>query len=65
MIRSFLASRYISPAGPDDAARLEALKRRAWRDEGVLMVRVDDPALTWPERELVRNLGRRMFEGSR
>lgn len=33
---------------------------RAWRDEGILVVSVADDRLTWPERELIRQLGERL-----
>jgi hypothetical protein len=39
----------------------EAEKRKGWRDHGVLVVAADDPRLTWPERQLVRQLGARFY----
>lgn len=38
------------------AARTKAAQAEAW-GAGILLVRVDDPRLTWPERELVKQLG--------
>lgn len=35
----------------------KALIRNAWRDEGILIISADDPDLTWPERELVKQIG--------
>ena len=32
-----------------------------WREQGMLAVAVDDERLTWPERELVRQLGDRLY----
>lgn len=40
---------------PDD------VKRDGWRDHGVLAVSVDDNRLSWPERELVRTLGEKLY----
>lgn len=40
---------------------IESVKREAWRDMGVLVIDEKDPRLTWPERELVRNLGNRLM----
>lgn len=40
---------------------LDQVKRDGWHDEGVLAVSVDDHRLTWPERELVRQLGDRLY----
>ena len=39
----------------------QQVKRDGWREQGVLAVSVDDDRLTWPERELVRQLGERLY----
>lgn len=39
----------------------DEIKRDGWREEGLLAVSVDDHRLTWPERELVRQLGDRLY----
>jgi hypothetical protein len=39
----------------------EAEKRAGWREHGILVVAERDPRLTWAERELVRQLGARLF----
>ncbi len=39
----------------------EQVKRDGWREEGLLAVSVDDHRLTWPERELVRQLGEKLY----
>jgi hypothetical protein len=39
----------------------DQVKREGWREQGVLAVAVDDERLTWPERELVRQLGERLY----
>ena len=39
----------------------EQVKREGWREQGVLAVSVDDERLTWPERELVRQLGEKLY----
>jgi hypothetical protein len=39
----------------------EAEKRAGWREHGILVVAEQDPRLTWAERELVRQLGARLF----
>jgi hypothetical protein len=39
----------------------QKVKREGWREQGVLAVSVDDERLTWPERELVRQLGERLY----
>jgi hypothetical protein len=48
--------------GPDQ------VKRDGWREQGLLAVSVEDDRLTWPERELVRQLGDKLYgtrEGER
>jgi len=39
----------------------EKVKRDGWREQGLLAVSVDDQRLTWPERELVRQLGEKLY----
>ncbi len=39
----------------------EEVKRDGWREQGVLAVSVDDQRLTWPERELVEQLGTKLY----
>jgi len=41
--------------GPDQ------VKRDGWRETGLLAVSVDDDRLTWPERELVQQLGEKLY----
>ena len=39
----------------------EKVKRDGWRDQGILVIAEDDQRLTWPERELVRQLGAKLY----
>jgi hypothetical protein len=39
----------------------DAVKRDGWREQGVLAVAVDDARLSWPEQELVRQLGEKLY----
>jgi hypothetical protein len=39
----------------------DQVKQDGWREQGVLAVAVDDARLTWPERELVRQLGDKLY----
>jgi hypothetical protein len=43
------------------AATPEQVKRDGWKEQGVFAVSLDDQRLTWPERELVRQLGERLY----
>lgn len=50
------------PAGYGGTRRdPDRVKRDGWHDEGLLAVSVDDHRLTWPERELVRQLGEKLY----
>ena len=39
----------------------EQVKRDGWREQGIFAVSVEDHRLTWPERELVQQLGERLY----
>ena len=52
--RSYLGRHQARPLDP------EATKRRGWRAHALLVVSVHDDRLTWPERELVRQLGAKL-----
>lgn len=60
-VRSSLSALAASGFGPDDAARSEAMCREAWRRHGILVVRVEEVAVGWAERQLLRNLGTRLY----
>ena len=42
----------------------EDIRRDGWREQGLLAVSVDDQRLTWPERELIRRLGEKLYGGT-
>lgn len=39
----------------------ERVKRSGWLDQNILVVSPDDARLSWPERELVRQLGEKLY----
>jgi len=39
----------------------EKAKRDGWKELGMLAVSLDDGRLSWPERELVRQLGEKLY----
>ena len=41
--------------GPDQ------VRREGWHEQGVLAVSIEDERLTWPERELVEQLGTKLY----
>ena len=42
----------------------EKVKQDGWREQGLLAVSINDQRLTWPEREFIRQLGKKLY-GSR
>ncbi|MDA0984152.1 MAG: hypothetical protein O3A06_14300 [Proteobacteria bacterium] len=39
----------------------EEIKRDGWKHQHILVVSAEDDRLTWPERELVRQLGKKLY----
>ncbi len=39
----------------------EHLKRDGWHQQNILVVSPDDDRLTWPERELIRQIGEKLY----
>ena len=39
----------------------DQVKQDGWKEQGLLAVSLDDQRLTWPERELVRQLGEKLY----
>ena len=39
----------------------EVVKREGWQEQGILVVSPFDSRLTWPERELVKQLGEKLY----
>jgi hypothetical protein len=54
-LRSHLGRHQPTPIDP------EAEKRAGWQERGILVVAEQDQRLTWPEREMVRQLGARLY----
>ena len=61
MLNSSLACRAASGLGPDDRARTDHLVAEAWRRDGLVLLAIEDPMLTWPEREFLRTIAERKF----
>ncbi len=40
---------------------VEQVKRDGWQEQGLLVVAENDQRLTWPERELIRQLGQKLY----
>ena len=39
----------------------EQIKRNGWRDQNVLVVSANDDRLSWSERELIRQIGEKLY----
>ncbi|MCE3232474.1 MAG: uncharacterized protein K0R98_731 [Rickettsiaceae bacterium] len=39
----------------------EEVKRRGWRDEGILVVNENDNRLGWPEKEFINQIGTKLY----
>ena len=39
----------------------DQVKRDGWQEQQMLAVSLDDRRLTWPERELIRQLGEKLY----
>ena len=50
------------PRGYGGARRpAESVKREGWLEQGLLAVSLEDQRLTWVERELVKQLGEKLY----
>ncbi|WP_372000926.1 hypothetical protein [Tistrella mobilis] len=47
----------IQSARPD----VETVKRRGWREDGILVISGADKRLDWAEREVIRQIGERLY----
>lgn len=39
----------------------ERVRREGWKERKLLAVSLDDDRLTWPERELIKQLGEKLY----
>jgi len=39
----------------------DKVKRDGWQDQGMLAVSIEDDRLTWPEKELIRQVGEKLY----
>jgi hypothetical protein len=55
--------RYRCPLGrlQPESMDVEAVKRRGWREQRLLVVSLEDDRLDWMERELIRRIGERLY----
>jgi hypothetical protein len=39
----------------------EKLKREGWNNDGILIIKIDDKRLSWPEKELIKQIGDKIY----
>jgi len=44
---------------------IERIKADAWENDGILVIRVNDPRLNWAEQEQVKQLGDKLYGTTR
>ena len=40
----------------------EKIKKQGWEEEGILVVDVDDDRLNWSEKELIKQIGNKIYK---
>ena len=55
--------KYQSPLGrmQPEKIDLEKVKKEGWNKEGILVVKIDDERLSWPEKEIIKQIGNKIY----
>ena len=43
----------------------EKIKREAFNNDGILVIKVDDERLSWPEKELIKQIGEKIYKNKK
>ena len=43
----------------------EKIKREAFNNDGILVVKVDDERISWPEKELIKQIGEKIYKNKK
>ena len=43
----------------------EKLKKEGWNNDGILVVKADDERLSWPEKELIKQIGNKIYNNKK
>ncbi len=43
----------------------EKIKREAWGNDGILVIKADDERLSWPEKELIKQIGNKIYNNKK
>jgi len=53
--------RWHPPGFGGERRNSEQIKKDGWLERGLMAVSIEDQRLTWPERELVRQIGEKLY----
>ena len=53
--------RWHAPGFGGERRGSEQIKKDGWLERGLMAVSIEDQRLTWPERELVRQIGEKLY----
>jgi len=56
--------KYQSPLGRIQPNKIdpEKLKQQGWKENGILVVNVNDNRLNWPEKEIIKQIGTKIYK---
>ena len=56
--------KYQSPLGRLQPEKIdpEKLKQQGWKENGILVVNVNDDRLNWPEKEIIKQIGTKIYK---
>ncbi len=56
--------KYQSPLGRMQPEKIdpEKLKKQGWKENGILVVNVNDDRLNWPEKEIIKQIGTKIYK---
>ena len=41
---------------------VEKVKKDGWKNEGILVIKIDDERLNWTEKELIKQIGNKIYK---
>ena len=56
--------KYQSPLGRIQPEKIdpEKIKKQGWKENGILVVNVNDDRLNWPEKEIIKQIGTKIYK---
>ena len=55
---------YQSPLGRMQPKKMdiEKVKKDGWKNDGILVIKIDDDRLNWTEKELIKQIGNKIYK---